>query len=228
MQINSATQTTAAQMMTAVLNQTAATATPTNEQRIGGANAAQKAGGLPVDGLPAAGKPVMGRIVNNDSSLQSVVAGFLKILEKLLSLLMQMMTGGNKDAGSTSKDKAHNDKTQKGGGAEPQMKDVGGRMAVPVDGPQGFLFKPASDSDGKLVVLVPKQMRDNVASIKVKDESGKALSSGTLKGTFGDGRDIFRFDKSGSSLPKNVTVEVTLKDGSVKKYPIADPSKRYD
>jgi hypothetical protein len=42
------------------------------------------------------------------------------------------------------------------------------------------------------------------------------------------GREHFRFNKPGADYPKDLTVEVTMKDGSIKTYKIPDPSQRYD
>lgn len=224
MRLNSVTQAVTSQATAGVLDQAA------NTTAAGKATAAREPWAAGATQLATANqsKILPGGCFN---PFPSYIDSFVKMFQQLIKIIMQLLKGG---AGNKAADadkgagKAGGKDDAKGGGADPQMKNVGGRMAVPVDGPQGFLFKPASDSDGKLVVLVPKQCQGNVASVKVKDESGKVLSNGTLKGTFGDGRDIFRFDKAGASLPKNVTVEVTMKDGSVKKYPIGDPSKRYD
>ena len=110
------------------------------------------------------------------------------------------------------------------GGASSPKTPLGGN----IDGAGGFLYKPFSDSDGKLVVLTPESMAGNVASVTVRGPDGSVLATGIPKGNGNGGRDHFRFDKPGSAFPPNVTVEVQLRDGSTKSYPIENPSLRYD
>lgn len=110
-----------------------------------------------------------------------------------------------------------------GGGSSPKT-PLGGT----IDGAGGFLYKPFSDSDGNLVVLTPESMAGQVASVTVRGPDGSVLATGVPKGNGNGGRDHFRFDKPGSALPPNVTVEVKLRDGSTKSYPIGNPSLRYD
>ncbi len=109
------------------------------------------------------------------------------------------------------------------GGSAP-----GSRGGIRVDGPQGFLFKPVSDSDGKLVVLLPKKFSGKVKSLVIRDSTGKVIDKGRATGIGNGDREHFRFKKAGASYPPNVTVEVTLEDGTTKSWPIGDPSQRYD
>ena len=110
------------------------------------------------------------------------------------------------------------------GGASGPKTPLGGT----VDGTGGFLYKPTSDSDGNLVVLTPERMAGNVASVVVRGPDGSVLATGRPAGNGNGGRDHFRFDKPGSSLPPNVTIEVKLRDGTTSSYPIGNPSLRYD
>ena len=100
--------------------------------------------------------------------------------------------------------------------------------ASPVDGPNGFLFKPVSDSTGKLAVLAPESLADMIVSTVLKDAEGNKIEEGTYSGNGNGGRDHYRFSKPGGSYPPNLSVEITLKNGAVKSYTIPDPSKRYD
>jgi hypothetical protein len=67
-----------------------------------------------------------------------------------------------------------------------------------------------------------------VASVTLTDSTGQLLETGDPFGTFNDGRPIFRFNKPGSNYPNNITVTVTMLDGTKREYHIADPSQRYE
>ncbi len=115
--------------------------------------------------------------------------------------------------------------------------DAGGSETITangttVDGAGGFLFKPESDSNGNLVVLLPAQLAGKVIDVVLKDEAGTELDKGVSTGmanpdAVGD-REHFRFSKPGASYGQNLTVEVAMQDGSIKTYKIPNPSERYD
>lgn len=98
-----------------------------------------------------------------------------------------------------------------------------------VDGANGFLFKPVSDNQGTLAVLMPEALAQLVSSLVIKDPTGTVLEEGFSTG-YGDlgTREKFSFQKPGGEYPANLTVEATLSDGSVKTWTIPDPSQRYD
>ena len=99
-----------------------------------------------------------------------------------------------------------------------------------VDGPEGFLFKPVTNNEGKLAVLLGQNITGNVSSVVIKDSLNSVIENGILKseGIKETGREKWTFSKTGSSYPKDITVEVTLSSGEVQRYKIPDPSKRYD
>ncbi len=97
-----------------------------------------------------------------------------------------------------------------------------------VDGANGFLFKPVSDTQGKLVVLAPEAFTGNIASVLLKDEAGKQVETGVFSGIGNGERAHFRFTKPGGSYPANLTVEFKLDNGEVKQYKIPNPALRYD
>jgi hypothetical protein len=98
----------------------------------------------------------------------------------------------------------------------------------PVDGANGFLFKPRSDTQGKLVVLLPATLTGKISGVVLKDASGNEIESGRSGGVGNGEREHFRYNQPGGQYPANLTVEVRLKGGEVKSYSIPDPSKRYD
>jgi hypothetical protein len=95
-------------------------------------------------------------------------------------------------------------------------------------GGDGFLFKPISESNGNLVILLPAAMKQKIASVTLTDSTGQLLETGDLFGTFNDGRPIFHFNKPGSNYPTNITVTVTMLDGTKREYHIPEPSQRYE
>lgn len=120
-------------------------------------------------------------------------------------------------------------------GTESSLGTEGNEMISPegttIDGEGGFLFKPESDR-GELVVLLPSGLADQVMSVVLRDAEGNEIEQGVSSGyanpDVGGEREHFRFSQPGSEYPENVTVAVTLADGSVKEYSIPNPSERYD
>lgn len=97
-----------------------------------------------------------------------------------------------------------------------------------MDGADGFLYKPVSESDGNLVILLPKEMAMQVVGLILKDEEGETVATGRSAGYHNGGREHFRFNKPGKKYPDNLTVEVQMKDGSAVTYTVPDSSLRYD
>lgn len=117
-------------------------------------------------------------------------------------------------------------------GADSEASDSISSSNNEVDGTGGFLFKPVSEGDGKLVVLLPAKYSDNVASVILKDSEGNVLEEGRATGQHNPDpeglREHFRFNKPGGGYGNNVTVQVTLNDGTVIDYLIEDTSQRND
>lgn len=98
---------------------------------------------------------------------------------------------------------------------------------APRNAPEGFLWKPRSDSDGRLVVLLPSQFLGRVAKVEVVSADGsKVLATGRYAGIGNGVRLHFRFDRSGSNFPNNVILQVTLTDGQIGGVRIPNPSSR--
>jgi hypothetical protein len=98
----------------------------------------------------------------------------------------------------------------------------------PSDGQEGFLFKPESESNGNLVVLLPAEFTGSITDLILKDAEGNEIERGTLSGVTNGGRDTFRFTKPGGDYPENLTVEMKLDSGGTVTYSIPDPSERVD
>jgi hypothetical protein len=97
---------------------------------------------------------------------------------------------------------------------------------APTGADQGFLYKPTSESDGKLVVLLPSRLSGLVAGVQLFDPAGKLLDAGRYSGVGNGGREHFRFSQSGGSYPDGVKVEVSLKTGEKVSYVINDSGSR--
>ena len=97
------------------------------------------------------------------------------------------------------------------------------------DGPNGFLFKPISENQKTLAVLLPEVYKGMVAGVTVLDAEGNVLDSGTSTGYGDDGtREKFSFTKTGGDYGDNLTVNVSFMDGTRADYFIPDGSQRYD
>jgi hypothetical protein len=98
------------------------------------------------------------------------------------------------------------------------------------DGPEGFLFKPVTNNESKLAVLLGQKLTGNISSVMLKDSLNNVIEEGRLQteGIKETGREKWVFSKQGGQYPKDLTVEVTLASGEVQRYKIPDPSKRYD
>ncbi len=101
-----------------------------------------------------------------------------------------------------------------------------------LDGSGGFLWKPESDSNGKLVVLLPKDLTDAVSKVEIYSSlpptEANKLASGKFTGNANGDRGHFRFDKPGSEYGDNVYVVATKNDGGTVSWLIEDGGKRND
>lgn len=97
-----------------------------------------------------------------------------------------------------------------------------------VDGADGFLWKPVSDSDGRLVVLAPKDLTGRVVSMTVRTSAGAKLETSSYRGVGNGDREHHRFKKAGRDYPADCVAQFLLADGTARDYPIKAPSQRYD
>lgn len=98
----------------------------------------------------------------------------------------------------------------------------------PNDGNEGFLWKPVSDSTGKLAIHTPRNLTGKISHVDVLSPQGVALERGVYGGNGNGGRDLFRFSKPGRSYPDNSSAVVYLDAGCKITYVIPDTSKRWD
>ncbi len=98
-------------------------------------------------------------------------------------------------------------------------------QAPPQNGSEQFLWKPASENDGRLVILLPSSLRGQVQSCTI---SG---SFGTEKGRFaGDThngfRPHYRFRHPGSNYGTSITVIATLTNGETRTWFVPNGANR--
>jgi len=109
---------------------------------------------------------------------------------------------------------------------DPKVATIGGGSHSESGGSSGFLYKPVSDTTGKLVVLMPSKLAGMIAGVKLYDPSGNLLESGQHTGNGNGGRDHYRFKKAGAAYPDGLVVEATLSTGDKVRYRIGETSKR--
>jgi hypothetical protein len=97
-----------------------------------------------------------------------------------------------------------------------------------VDGGGGFLWKPVSDSNGKLVVLAPAGLTGKIRDCRVLRSSGAVIEAGRYVGVHNGGREHFRFNRPGRDYPAGCIAELRLKNGNRRHYVIPSPGQRYD
>jgi hypothetical protein len=90
-----------------------------------------------------------------------------------------------------------------------------------------FLWKPESDKDHKLAVLLPKGLTGKIKSVSIlSPDKKKILQTGKYSGVGNGGREHFRFTKAGSAFPDGAIVLIKLNDGTSKYVTIKETSAR--
>lgn len=95
----------------------------------------------------------------------------------------------------------------------------------------GFLWKPVSESDGKLVVLLPQSITGRVKSASIHTSlpprNENMIEGGRFAGdTHNENRAHFRFSRAGSSYPNNAYVVAQLNDGTYTTFQIKNSGSR--
>jgi hypothetical protein len=90
-----------------------------------------------------------------------------------------------------------------------------------------FLWKPVSESDGKLAIVLPKELTGKVKEVRVLSPDGKkSLAKGRFSGVANGDREHYRFSKPGAQYPDGAIVIITLENGSKRYVKIKDSSAR--
>lgn len=90
-----------------------------------------------------------------------------------------------------------------------------------------FLWKPISEKDGKVAVLLPENLKGKVARVRILDKDGKTvLGNGHYSGVGNGDREHYRFNKTGSKYPAGAIVDIELKTGAHRQVTIESPGQR--
>jgi len=93
----------------------------------------------------------------------------------------------------------------------------------------GFLWKPISEGDGNLVILLPSSLTGNVERLSVSGADGSEISSNIRRSCCNNGnREHFRFDDPGAAYGNDLTVTAHLKDGETISWSIPNGGSRVD
>lgn len=102
-----------------------------------------------------------------------------------------------------------------------------------LDGEGGFLWKPVSESDGNLVVLLPTELREMIERVEIHSAlpatAESLLASGRFAGDEHNGERLhYRFDEPGADYGDNVYVVAYAHDGTEISWNIAQGGERQD
>ena len=95
-------------------------------------------------------------------------------------------------------------------------------------GSGGFLWKPVSESNGKLVVLLPASLSGRIESAALYSSDGTLIEKGSYSGVANGGRAHFRFSKPGSGYPTGTVVVAQLSDGTKKEFSVKTTGSRQE
>ena len=92
-----------------------------------------------------------------------------------------------------------------------------------------FVWKPVSEKDGKLAIILPPRLTGKVKSVAIlSSDKTKILAKGNFTGVANENREHFRFSKAGGRYPDNSFVMITMKDGKTYNVKINETSDRYE
>jgi hypothetical protein len=93
----------------------------------------------------------------------------------------------------------------------------------------GFLWKPVSDKNGDLAILIPKQLTGKVKEVRIINPDGtKSVAKGKYSGVGNGNREHYRFTKPGGGYPDRAIVLIKLEDGTARHVRISDTSRRIE
>lgn len=103
--------------------------------------------------------------------------------------------------------------------AEPVAAESATSAGIPsgtlgTTGGSGFLWKPVSESDGRLVVLIPPQYTGRISSVFLARRTGTVIEQGAYGGIHNGGRAHYRFSAPGSSYGTAIFAVADLEDGT--------------
>jgi len=92
-----------------------------------------------------------------------------------------------------------------------------------------FLWKPSSDKDGKLAVLLPTSLTGKVSEVVILQPDGsRARQKGSYAGVGNGDREHYRFSSAGDKFADGSIVLIKMKDGTHYNVKISETSKRFE
>lgn len=89
----------------------------------------------------------------------------------------------------------------------------------------GFVWKPVSESNGNLVVLLPPSLRGRVSGVAIT-KGGAVLERGHFAGDANGGRPHYRFSMPGAAYGTGLTVVASLTSGGTQSWSIPNGGQR--
>jgi len=87
-----------------------------------------------------------------------------------------------------------------------------------------FLWKPISEGDGNLVVILPASLAGNVELLSISGSFGTEV--GESEEVSNGAHPTFRFDSPGASYGANITVQAVLSSGGVQTWTVPSGGTR--
>jgi hypothetical protein len=149
----------------------------------------------------------------------------LELENELAELRKQLEAQKEAKKDEASKDDQKSASSAGGASAAGGSSDKGPTVSNP-EAPAGFLWKPVSDSDGKLAVLLPPSMTGKVTGVRILSPQGDQLATGKSGGVANGGREHFRFDRAGGNFPSGSKVVIQFKNGGQQEVTIQQTGVR--
>lgn len=129
---------------------------------------------------------------------------------------------------STTAPGADSDSIPDGGSSEPPSQSSNTiNLGSKLPATKGFLWKPESDKNGKLAILLPKQYTGTIKRVRILNPQGtKVLATGKFSGVGNGNREHFRFTKPGNGFPDGAIVLIEMENGTSRHVKIKDTAKR--
>ena len=172
------------------------------------------------------------RFESNTPATELEMAIF-KVKEAFNSLLVSLVRNQSSDhhsSGTRASSKAGNSHNlTKSHGSQAGFTISASHDSKAIDAPNGFLWKPVSDSDGKLAILLPPTLTSKTIGCRILAPDGSQVLATGRDGGVGNGdRQHYRFNAAGSSFPAGSIVEIMLRDGTTIRIKIEDTGARLE
>lgn len=101
---------------------------------------------------------------------------------------------------------------------------------IGIRGPKGgFVWKPKSEADHKLVVLIPASLTDGIKAGWIADKDGNVVENGRYVGSqHNGGREHYRFSKAGGGYGRDIYFVSRDRNNQLIHWPIPNGAARWD